>query len=374
MLLLIALANAAGVVFAGTVVYDPDPHGLDRVVALLMGTLVDARAYPVFAMMFGYGLVQLVRRRTAAGATPAAARSMLLRRNAWLVVFGFVHAALLYSGDFLGAYGIVGIAVTVLLLGRGDRVHRLVLWLWALSAVQVLVVGALALRGILGGPNGPAALPDGHVASLAATDYVAGLLDRLGEWPVHTATVLPFVMIVWLGTWAARRQVLENPAAHRRLLRRTAVGGLGIAVAGGLPSALVSAGLLAVDPSNLSLVSMLHGGSGMFAGPGYVALFGLLAMHLSTRAPGTVVQALSALGRRSLSGYLFQSVAWLVLLAPYTLSLGTRFASPTLTAVVVAALVWLATVVLAHQLERRGRSGPAEVVLRRLAYGPRNPR
>jgi uncharacterized protein len=369
MLLLIALANVAGVVFAGEPGLDATPEGIDRGLNFLLFELVHARGYPVFAVMFGYGLVQLARRQGASGATPGRVRSVLLRRNLWLVVFGFAHAALLYYGDFLGAYGIVGVVMTLVLLRRSDRFHRIVLVLWALSAVEVLVIGALVVSRILGGSSGSAALPSSHVDSLAAPGYVAAMLDRLGEWPGHTLAVLPFIMITWLGMWAARRRILEEPARHRVLLRWTAVLGLGAAVAGGLPAALLSAGWLHVDESAAGLISLLHGASGMFAGPGYVAVFGLIALRASRSGP--VVGALSALGQRSLSGYLFQSVAWLVLLAPFTLALGDRFGSPTVTGLIIAVVVWLATVLIARLLDRRGRPGPAEIVLRRLTYGPR---
>ncbi|WP_327033425.1 DUF418 domain-containing protein [Micromonospora ureilytica] len=369
MLLIIALANVAGVVFAGEPGLDATPEGVDRGLNFLLFELVHARGYPVFAVMFGYGLVQLARRQDASGATPKQVRSVLLRRNLWLVVFGFAHAALLYYGDFLGAYGIVGIAMTLFLLRRGDRFHRIVLVLWALSAVEILVIGAMVVSGILGGSGGSAPLPSGHVDSLAAPGYVTSMLDRLGEWPVHTLTVVPFIMIAWLGMWAARRRVLEEPARHRTLLRWTAALGLGVAVAGGLPAALVSAGWLHVDESAASLMLMLHGASGMFAGPGYVAVFGLIAMRANRSGP--VVGALSALGQRSLSGYLFQSAAWLVLLAPFTLALGDRFGSPTVTGLIIAVAVWLTTVLIARQLDKRKQPGPAEIVLRRLTYRPR---
>jgi uncharacterized protein len=371
MLLLIALANAVGVVFAGAPGVDPAPDGVDSGFNLFMFTLVHARAYPVFAIMFGYGLVQLARRQEAAGATPAAVRSVLLRRNTWLIAFGFAHAVLLYFGDFLAAYGVVGIVMTLVLLRRGERTHRFVLWIWALSAVEVLVVGVLAVIAIVAGPTGSAGVPTDHFDSLSAPTYFDGLLDRLAEWPIHTATVLPFILIVWLGTWAARRRVLEEPERHVRLLRWTAATGLGIAAAGGLPLALVSANLLHVNDSTASIVSMLYGASGMFAGPGYVALFGLLALKLSRRTPGPVTGALCALGRRSLSGYLFQSVAWLVLLAPYLMDLGAKFGSPTLAAAAIALLTWLTSVVVAQWMDRRGKNGPAEFALRRLTYGPR---
>ncbi|GAA2757292.1 DUF418 domain-containing protein [Actinopolymorpha rutila] len=369
MLLIIAVANVAGVVFAGEPGLDTTPHGAERVLNFWLFDLVHARGYPVFAVMFGYGVVQLARRQETAGATPAQVRSVLLRRNAWLVVFGLVHATLLYYGDFLGAYGIVGILMTLLLLRRGDRFHRIAPAIWALMLVEVVVFTALVASRLTGGSNGTAGLGSKHVDSLAATGYAASVLDRLGEWPLHTLTVVPFIVITWLGMWAARRRVLEEPDRHRNLLGWTAVLGLGIAVAGGLPAALIAAGGLHVDESTGGLALTLHGVSGMFAGPGYVALFGLVAARVTR--PGPVVGALSALGRRSLSGYLAQSVAWLVLLAPFTLALGGRFGSPTVTGLVVAVAVWLGTVVAADRLDRRGRPGPAEFVLRRLTYGPR---
>ncbi|MFK0259344.1 hypothetical protein [Streptomyces sp. NPDC090445] len=66
--------------------------------------------------------------------------------------------------------------------------------------------------------------------------------------------------------------------------------------------------------------------------------------------------------------------AWLALLAPFTLDLAAHAARPTATGLVVAATVWLATVLLARLLDGRGdgrdRPGPAEAVLRRLTYGP----
>lgn len=368
MLLIIAVANAAGVVFAGEPGLDTTPEGVDRGLNFLLFELAHARGYPVFAVMFGYGLVQLARRQDASGATPRQVRSVLLRRNLWLVAFGFAHAALLLYGDFLGAYGIIGIVMTLLLLRRGAKFHRAVLVLWALAAVEILVLGAIVASGIAGS-GGSALLPAGHVDSLAASSYLTSIVDRLGEWPMHTLTVVPFIFIAWLGMWAARRRVLEELARHRTMLRWTAALGLGVAIAGGLPAALLSAGWLHVDKPTASLILMLHGASGMFAGPGYVAVFGLIALRVTR--PGPVVGALSALGQRSLSGYLFQSAAWMLLLVPYTLALGQRLGSPTVAGLLIAVAVWLVTVLIAFRLDRRGQAGPAEIVLRRLTYGPR---
>lgn len=373
MLLLIALANSANYAFAGQPGVDGTPHGLERIFNLLKTTLVDARAYPVFAVMFGYGLIQLTRRQQKAGATPGAIRSVLLKRNTWLVVFGLAHATLLYFGDFLGAYGIVGVIATLLLLNRGDRFHRIVLWIWGLQVVYVLFSGARAVLASFDSSGPGAILENSPNPSLGASSYGAGLLDRLHEWPVHTATVIPFIFIVWLGIWAARRQILENPRDHRRLLTRVAAGCLGITILGGVPLGLVAAGWIHVDSAAVDAISFLHAVSGEFGGPGYVALFALwvgrLTQHKTPAQLGLPLTAISALGQRSLSGYLFQSVAWMVLLSPYTLALGTHFGSTAFTAAAVALVIWTVSVIAAYLMKKHSYRGPAETVLRRLTYG-----
>ncbi|MBL7255413.1 DUF418 domain-containing protein [Paractinoplanes lichenicola] len=352
MLLFIALANAANFAFRGQPGLDPTPYGLERVVNFGMSALIDSRAYPVFAIMFGYGLVQIWRRQGDA------ARRVLLRRNTALIVFGLAHATLLYFGDFLGAYGIVGVLCTLLLLKRGDKFHRLILWLWGLQTLYAVLLAVFTLSTA---SAGDATLVNTPNPSLSASSYAASIADRLAEWPLHTATVLGFVIIVWLGIWAARHRILENPAQHRTLLRRTAIGGLSLSILGGLPYALISAGWLHVDAATVDAMSFVHALTGEYGGPGYVALFGLLATRIT--AGNRLAAPVVALGQRSLSGYLFQSVAWVALFSPWALGL-----EGTYTAVVAAVAVWLISVTVAQRMSAAGYRGPAETLLRRITY------
>ncbi|TCO51819.1 putative membrane protein YeiB [Kribbella antiqua] len=364
MLLLIGLANSANFAFAGQPGVDGTPHGFERILNFVKLTFVDARAYPVFAVMFGYGLVQLARRQRSAGATPSAVRKVLLKRNSWLIAFGAVHGTLLYFGDFLGAYGIVGIICTLLLLNRGDKFHRIVIGIWILEVLMVLYAGFQSVVAVLNSRGPAQPLTNSPNPSLAASSYGASLVDRLHEYPLHTATVIPFLMVVWLGIWAARKQILENPAAHRGLLKGIAWVCMSITILGGLPLALVGAGWLHVDAAAVDSLSYLSHLSGMFGGPGYIALFGLLVARLTRQT--LPVRAISALGQRSLSGYLFQSVCWMALLAPFTLDL--RFGSTAYTAALIAIGVWVTSVAGAYAMAKRSYRGPAETLLRRLVY------
>ncbi|HWC21914.1 MAG TPA: DUF418 domain-containing protein [Flexivirga sp.] len=357
MLLFIALANAGNWAFAGSPGLDPDPTGwFAKVWNFVDLLLIDARAYPVFALMFGYGLVQLAHRQRGRGADP---RRILVRRNAALVVLGAVHGTLLYFGDFLGAYGIVGLVATFLLVRRSERFHRIVLVLWG---IQLVSVAWFAFRAVTGN-GGSAGFVNSPTDSLAASSYGSSLMHRLAEWPAHTLQVLPFIVIVWLGMWAASKGILEHPERHRKLLRLTAAGGLGIAVAAGLPYALAGAGVLHASPDTIDRFAALTNIAGEYAGPGYVALFGLLAIRLRRSQP--VTGAIAALGQRSLSGYLFQSVCWMAVFAPFALDWGHSDAH----AVLVALTVWLVSVAAAAIMQRRRYAGPAERLLRKFVYG-----
>ena len=108
--------------------------------------------------------------------------------------------------------------------------------------------------------------------------------------------------------------------------------------------------------------------TGLAGGLGYAALFGLLAARLEQRGvAGPVSGSLAAVGKRSLSAYLWQSVALAPLLAAWGLGWGASLGSAG--AAGLAVVIWLVSVLLCAWLERAGRPGPAEVVLRRITYG-----
>ncbi|CAM5244040.1 hypothetical protein SVIOM74S_02629 [Streptomyces violarus] len=69
------------------------------------------------------------------------------------------------------------------------------------------------------------------------------------------------------------------------------------------------------------------------------------------------------------SCYLAHSLLFAPVLAAWGLGLGAHLGSTTMA--LFAFAVWLVTVAGAYALERAGRRGPAEAVLRRLMYGPR---
>lgn len=377
MLLLIAIANVSVYLWGHdtsvATLHPVDGTVLDRVLATLTIVFVDARIYPMFAFLFGYGMVQFAASRWARGVPEPTVRRMLRRRHLWLIAFGFVHAALLFAGDILGAYGLAGLVLTAIFFRRSDRALRITVW------VFVAIIGSSALMSVLGGVLVAALPPElmadadafafGSTADLLTgqTPYGWAMLVRIGLWAASTVGVVLFLVVpgaILLGWLAARHRFLEE-ARHRPRLGAVAAWGITIGTIGAIPQALVYLGLLPLFENAEWAFSGIVQLTGLAGGVGYAALFGLIGLRVRDRMPG-FLRAVAAVGKRSLSFYLLQSVIFAPLLSAWGLGLGARIG--TAWAFAIAVGVWALSLVLAVALEARGARGPAEVLLRRLTY------
>ena len=122
---------------------------------------------------------------------------------------------------------------------------------------------------------------------------------------------------------------------------------------------------------------------GPLTGPGIIAIIALAAIPLQRKygedgdggnSVGAgekrltvFVQMILALGKRSMTGYVLQSIILLPLCAPFLLHLlrpqGAAYAT------IVGFGVWVVTLLIAFLLEKLGRRGPFEAAHRRLSYG-----
>lgn len=339
----------------------------DRVTDVVVGLLVDNRAFPLFTLLVAHGFVVIARRQAEHGRSWPRVRSLLLRRTSWLGVFGLAHLLLLFAGDILLVYGVLGLALVVLLRVR-DR--------------TLVVVGGLGLLpylafhgtdGMPGAVTGPTlALPFGE------DTYLAGLADRA----VTAVTYVLGAPLVWLvfltpavvGVLLARARVLEHPVEHLHLLRRLALGGLAVSVVGAAPLVLASVQVLPVDVGSGYLLGVVHAGTGLVGAVAFAALVGwavgareLRAAAAGARwAPTGAWRVAAAVGRRSLTCYLLQSVLMAPLLAPWGAGLGVGAGTALVGVVGVGA--YALTAVAAVVLDRAGRPGPAESLLRRAVY------
>jgi uncharacterized protein len=101
----ILLVNVRPIAAAnGFVPVSPGPAGT----ADPLGILLDQRFFPIFSLLFGIGFSLLLN---SAGTRVARPRLVLLRRLLALLALGLVHLLLLWPGDILTTYAVVGLLV-----------------------------------------------------------------------------------------------------------------------------------------------------------------------------------------------------------------------------------------------------------------------
>ncbi|MGW5363168.1 DUF418 domain-containing protein [Actinopolymorpha pittospori] len=361
MLLFIALANIHFYLYGHENTLRAYPVAdtvVDQLVTFVQMLFVDGRSYPMFAFLFGYGMVQLMRRQQERGNEWLTIRGLLRRRGWWMLLFGLVHGVLLFSGDILGSYALAALVFVGCLAARDRTILRL--------AVLFLVIAtAFGLAQGIPNPEMGSLLP-----SMGQEEPLAAVVVRSVEWVFLTlANMISVVPAVLLGILAGRRRVLDEPDQHRALLVRGATLGLGVAILGGLPFALMVAHFWPDPSAGLSMpAAALHTLSGYAGGLGWAALIALVAIRVGDRR-GPVTTAVEAVGQRSMTCYLLQSVVFVSVLAPYAGGLGGSVGVAGAAAIAVA--TWLLSVVVADLLRRGGYRGPADSLLRRLTYRTR---
>ena len=383
MLLFIALANIP--FWTGVTRSSAPADAVDTAWLWVRSLLVDSRAYPLFALLFGFGLVTMVNRRIAAGAashlsslpgveagrepTPQEAawareqaivdaRRLVRRRGLWMILFGAVHAVL-FSGDIIGSYGLVAVVFSGWITRK--RWKRAA----AFCAVVVVVGSAAFLNmGSFLASQGAVSATAAHQGVGGSTDTVLSYVSQgLLAWGGSLVSALLFSMIVpamFLGARLADTDLITRPDRHRRLLVAVGLGGLGIGAAGGIGFAVWASG----GPMPTWGLP-LHAVTGVAGGCGWLALLALYAGGPRPDGRLTGLRRLaSSVGRRSMTAYLSQTFLFAIVFLALPSLTGIDLHLGEARAAGIALAVWLVTVGLCAALERGGHAGPFETLLR----------
>jgi uncharacterized protein len=328
---------------------------LDRAAALITWIVFQGKAYLVFAFLFGYSLTIFLDSVTAKGLSPT---RLYVQRLAALGVLGCVHAIVLFPGDILVVYAVLGLML-IPLRRRGDRtLKRIAMAFYALQAICLVGLALLPTGSDGAGPS----LSDID-AQLATGGLAATSAAHLTLWPGY----LVFMLLVQgalvggmfcLGLLAGRHGLLREVDPHRSAWLRARRWGLGV----GLPVQTLS-GWLALRPRTGELGEYLGLVLQYLTAPvlsaGIVATIVLLPRRGLTRL-------VEADGRMSLTIYLAESLLLTVLAVGWGFGLMGLQPAATLGA---ALCVWVVLLGFAHLWHSRGLgNGPAERVLRRLTY------
>jgi len=370
--------------------------GINLATWLLAVTLWDGKMRCIFSMLFGASAWLLLSRSEERGDGIRAA-DIYYRRTMWLIVIGLIHAHLIWAGDILYPYGVIGLLLFPL---RNLKPKTLIV-------IGLVLVGLHSLQGI-GAGFGIAEMAQKAKAAEGKPNPTAEEKKAITEWtglrelfapaPEEVKKEIAIHRGGWLGNLVQR-------SGEAALLQFTLffqfmfldvlamqILGMGLAKAGwfsaeksyGFYGLLIAVGLGLGAPLNYWAAQKWLGSG--FGIPEYFTYLG------STADPGRLLVALAyvglvmiackaglrwltgplaAVGRMALTNYLLTSILLTLFFNGYGLGYFAKLERHQLYWVVLG--MWCINLVLSPIWLRHFRFGPAEWLWRSLTYWEKQP-
>lgn len=343
-------------------------HGADLVAWLVNFVLFDGRMRGLFSFLFGASMLLVIERAEAKGESAA---SVHYRRMGWLLAFGLAHLWLVWKGDILShyalmgmlAYGLRGLTTGKLLALGGTLIAATTLLFAAMPAAVHHAQNLAALTQAMGVP--PAAEIAREIA-LHRGGYGEILRARFAE---HTAMPLamlwvygPETLAYMLFGMAGLRSGMLRGEWPRARYRRWLLVCWGIT----LPAYVALAAYLVLAQFSLFSVALAAWALPVPLRPPMIAGWACLILLLA-RPGGALTGRLAAAGRMAFTNYLATSLICTTLFYGYGLG---WFGHPSRWQLyLVVAALWTAMLLWSKPWLARFRFGPFEWLWRSLARG-----
>ncbi|MDF7774125.1 DUF418 domain-containing protein [Sphingomonas sp. AOB5] len=330
---------------------------------LLHMTLIDGKFYTIFSLLFGLGFALQLSRLEARGADGI---RIFRRRLLVLLAIGLVHLCLIWDGDILTLYALLGLLLPFVRHWSERRTLIVAVLLLLSPLIGVPLFKAIGFaphdwfygRGIDAATRGGLAM-GGEVDWLLRTDWQSRLIWC--ETGVHfrigyllESWRLPKVLgIMMIGAMLGRRLVEGRLIEDRELMRRVLIWGLAI----GLPFSLAYA--IAHTGQDNPLPVLGTAPLGFAYAVGFVLLW--------PRAPW--LRIFAAPGRMALTNYLMHSLLGSLIFFGFGFGLVGKFEPWAIYLIAVA--IFAFQILFSTLWLKRFDQGPMEWLWRLGTYGRR---
>jgi uncharacterized protein len=353
-----------------------DLAGANGWVWRLTHILVDMKFMAIFSMLFGAGIVLMTERADSSGRSPTAVH---YRRMAWLILFGLLHAHLLWYGDILYWYGMCGLVVYLF-----RRLRPRWLFIWGLSSLAI-TSGLMASAGWSMQFWPPEVMeqftldwqPTAEMVAAEVAAYRGGWLEHMSYRVPEALELETSVFLFWagwrvgglmllgmalfkLGVFSARR----SPGLYRTLIA--------IAFLIGIPVILY--GMQRNFASGWDArYSFFYGQQFNYWASILVALGWVSLVMLVCQKPrlAPLTRPFAAAGRMAFTNYIVQTIICTAIFYGHGFGLYGQVERSGQVAIVVA--VWVFQLVVSPIWLRHFMFGPLEWLWRSLTYWRRQP-
>ena len=349
----------------------------DGVLAMLEMAFVHGKFYSIFSLLFGIGFSVILIRNEQRGVNPL---KIFYRRLLVLAVFGLAHILLLWEGDILLLYALVGM---LLPLFRKCSDKTILTWAFILILAPVLVDTLRVLFQFSPGTFlKEQAFRIDERNGLPQDDSIGRYLfskdeawSRWRKWLepgffyrysdlLNDNRILKVLGMFLFGFYAGRRLMYLNLADHVPIFKKLRKWGLIIGIPTGLATAVffidnksvpAPAGLLDTTMYALSVAPLALA---------YVSMF---CLRWVKKSGETKLRWLAPLGRMALTNYLVQSLLGIFIYYGVGLNMGGYIGPVVYFAAGI--VVYMVQVLYSTWWLRRYNYGPFEWLWRMLTYG-----
>ena len=352
--------------------FTPQPHiqlatwyteATDIIWHQLLDIYVQSSFYPLFAMLFGYGIAMQFLK---AKANDTKFYGFVSRRIVLLFVIGMLHAVLIWWGDILATYAFCAIFLLFVIRLNGWLLIGLGIILnCTLHAFYMLVLFGTGMYNL----NVDTFSVDIQKVQDSITAYGTGswmdafnqrLVD-LGDqmplemWIISLFMILPFMLI---GAGLAKFRLIERAKELKWLWISIAI----VFTTGGL--VLKNLAYLREHTYFLDYIKVYIGGP--ILSLGYIGVIVVICMLPFVQK---VLSPIGKMGRMSLTMYLLQSVILSLLIYNFGFGLYGKMNVPI--AVGIALAVYVVQIIIAELWLWKFKQGPIEAFMKKIIYWQR---
>jgi uncharacterized protein len=339
---------------------------------LVMHVFFEFKCITLFSMLFGASIFLV-----GGDKTDKARGSVLVRRLLWLLVFGLIHALLIWYGDILVVYAICGFIVMLMrawtpatLIIVGALFYLLAFGVQSLFALTVDFIPASKMSGIqdqLGAIFSPSPEEVARVQAAYQGGIVSALQENFNTWlMIITNSVFGIavrtvgVMLIGMGLF--KSGFLSGRAPIWLYLLSIIAGAASLAVI--WQQAMINWALEFEVIHMVARGALANAGLSIFVSIAFASVLILLVKA----GVKVLTEPLAAVGRMAFTNYIAQSLIMTTIFwGGRGFGLFGEVDRPTLMGIV--GLVWLAQLIWSPLWLAKFQMGPLEWLWRRLSYG-----
>lgn len=338
---------------------------LDRLTLGLVRTLFETKFYLLFSFLFGYGFT--VQMALAQRAQRAFVPSYV-RRSMGLALLGIAHGLLLFYGDILLTYALLGLLLLRVRDLAPQAAFRLAVALVLVTALGWALVGLVMTLADTVVPT--QAMHDDIARATSAYRHSIGATIAQNFYQLHTMAWPGLILIqgpcalamFLLGLAAAKTHCLDDLAAKRGTLLRVVLIGAPVGLVGALVYNHLYAAAAQIGHSVLGLAV------GIVTAPALAAAYAAALLLWLQHPRGAHLGAwLAPVGRMALTNYLMQSLVCAIVFTAWGWGLVGRLAP--VAVVSIAVLIYLVQLFASRWWLGSHVYGPVEWLLRALTHG-----